>query len=461
MNDRIKEIERKIERTISEEQMLPDGCGVVAGFSGGADSTVLVHFLSRYAENRGTSLLAAHVNHELRGEESDADEAFVTAWCEEHRVKLRVLHADVAALARKNTQGLEECGRHVRYTFFRSLIGETDRIATAHTLTDSSETVLMNLAKGAGLHGLSGIPPVRGAIIRPLIRLTRGEVEEYCRYYGLSFVTDSTNGSEEYARNRIRRTVLPVMKSINPEFEQAIYRATVLFRRDEEYFQKTAQKALEDSAAFNGGYSIEKLRSLPDSVLSRAVVRMIQRETSRRFGYGHIASVMEVIHSGKGNITLPGGIHCAASGNTLFILSKKKTQVSWKTPLSLPETVLPDGRVLYIRPAALESKFHQKNHEKINNLLFNNRINYDTILNTNSFVRNRLPGDSFKPAGRGVTKTLKKLLNEQKIPPFQRDHLVLLEGNGEILWIEGIGPSQSAAVLNHTQRPVEIIIKEC
>lgn len=457
MNERIAALEQKILQTIEEERMFEAGCGIVAGVSGGADSMMLIHFLRRYADERGISLLAAHVNHGLRGKESDGDEAFVASWCAENGVNFRVLHADVSSLAKKNGQGLEECGRNVRYTFFRSLCKPNTRIATAHTLTDSTETVLMNLAKGAGPHGLSGIPPIRDEIVRPLIRVTRDEVEEYCHYYGLHYVTDSSNLTDEYARNRIRHSVVPVLRGINPAFEQAIFRTTRLLRQDEEYLRSVAREELKKAVSENGGYSVQHLRNQPDAILSRMIALAVQNQTDARFDYAHIASVIRMIRSGKGNITLPGRIQCCITSNTLFVLSNIERPAQWRVPLRIPETLLPDGRLFCIRP--LSSKI--KNHAKINNLLFNNWINYDTILKTDSFVRNRLPGDRFSPVGRGITKTLKKLLNEQKIPPFCRDRLAVLECGGEILWVEGIGPSQKAAVTGSTRQAAEIIIKEC
>ncbi|MCI1965947.1 MAG: tRNA lysidine(34) synthetase TilS [Oscillospiraceae bacterium] len=453
----IEALEQKIRNTIEEEDMFPAGCRIIAALSGGADSLALVHFLSGYAKQHGLGLTAAHVNHGLRGKESDADEAFVVSWCAEHHVELRVLHADVAALAKKSSQGLEECGRNVRYRYFRSLSGQGARIATAHTLTDSAETVLMNLAKGAGPRGLSGIPPVRDDIVRPLIRVTREEVEAYCSCYGLNYVTDRTNFSDEYARNRIRHHVVPVLRGINSGFEQAISRTTRLLRQDEKYFETIARQELNRAADAHGGYSLHALRGQPDCILARMIETAVRKKTGARMEYGHLEAVIRMIRSGHGNITLPGGIQCGANGNTLFVYSQSGQPIQWKVPLDCPETRLPDGRVLCIRPECSSVK----NSNKINNLLFNNRINYDTIMNTNSFIRTRLPGDRFVPAGRGVTKTLKKLFNEKKIPPFRREQLVVLESGGEILWIEEIGPSQKAAVAENTRQTAEIIIKEC
>ncbi len=456
MNDRAAAIERKIEAAVREERMLPEGCAVVAGFSGGADSTVLLHFLLGYAREHGLDLTAAHVNHGLRGKESDRDEEFCRRWCRERGVRFRVLRADVRALAKEKSQGLEECGRQVRYSFFRSLCGKNGRIATAHTLTDSAETVLLNLARGAGPQGLSGIPPVRGRVVRPLIRITRGEVEEYCRCRDLSFVTDSTNRSDAYARNRIRHTVLPVLRGINPAFERAVGRTALLLREDEAYFSALARDRLQRAALPDGGYSVRALRALPPAVLSRAVRIAVGRETPAPMDCGRVREVLDLIRSGKGGVTAAGGIQCAVAGNTFFILRENERADPWGVPLRLPETRLPDGRSLIVRP--ISSKI--KNPDKINDLLFNNRINYATILNTNGVVRSRRPGDRFRPRGRGITKTLKKLFNEQKIPPFRRDRIALLECGGRIVWIEGIGASEEAAATEETPEAAEIIMRE-
>lgn len=456
MNDRVAKTEQIICGTIREEEMLPDGCRVIIGLSGGADSMTLAHFLLGYAAEHRIALVAAHVNHGLRGAESDADEAFVASWCAVHGMDFRVLHADIAREAGERSQGVEECGRNVRYSFFRSLCGPNDRIATAHTLSDSAETVLMNLAKGAGAAGLSGIPPARNGIVRPLIRITREQVEEYCRHYGLRFVTDSTNGSDDYMRNRVRHGAVPILRQINPEFEQAILRTTGLLSRDEEYFRSLAEAELGKASGSRGEYSMERLRRVPAAVLSRMIPLAIHRETDARLECVHVAAVGELIRSGKGSVSVPGGIQCIGTGNTLFIVPGNRTMPPWSVPLCLPATRLPDGRLFCVHRVFLEIK-----NWKINNLLFNNRINYDTILKMNSVIRSRAPGDLFTPAGRGITKTVKKLLNEQKIPPFLRSRLAVLECGGRIVWIEGIGASQDAAVSQETREAAEITIREC
>jgi tRNA(Ile)-lysidine synthetase, N-terminal domain/tRNA(Ile)-lysidine synthetase, C-terminal domain len=452
VNDRILQIETKIERVIAEWKMLPPGCSVAVGLSGGADSMALAHFLFQYGKSRHILLTAAHINHGIRGEEADADERFVAAWCEKNDITLKVLHADVPKLARERSLGLEECGRSVRYDFFRSVCGENGRIATAHTLSDSAETVLMNLAKGSGTRGLRGIPPVRGNIVRPFIDITRAEVEAYCAYYSLPFVTDSTNLSEEYARNKIRLSVVPVLKEINPAFETAVAGMTRRMGADDSYLNALARRELANASA-RGGYRIDRLRELPEPVLSRAVIQSVRGVSSARLSAAHIEAVMEIVRAGSGSVTVAGRIQCAAQGNTLFIAPQKPTE-QWCIPFCAEGTVLPDGRVLSVVKL---SRKEFENRLKINNLLFNNAINYDTIFKITS-VRNRSNGDVFRPAGRGVTKTLKKLFNEAGLEPVLRSKAAMLAVGGTIAWMEGFGASQEFCVTDRTQDIAEIII---
>ena len=450
MNEEIANIKELAQGVIAEFGMLPPGGRVVVGLSGGADSMALTHFLV-YQEK--AEVLAAHVNHGLRGAESDADEAFVREWCAENQIPLRVLHADVKRLAEERKQGLEECGREVRYAFFQELAQETGaKIATAHTLSDSAETVLLNLAKGAGVRGLCGIPPVRGNIIRPLIRTTRGQVEAYCRFYGLAYVTDSSNLERDFARNRVRLDVVPVLKRINPAFEKEIAGMTMRLARDEAFLQGHAEQAVR-RAEMPHGYDLAVLKTLARPVLVRAAAVMIRRAGDVRLDSKHLEAAADVIAAGKGSVSVAGGIQIAAQGNTLFVAPERTEP--WSVPVLFPVTQTPDGRSICLKKI---NKNAVQTENKFHNLLFHNCINCDTIW-TNPVFRTRRAGDVFRPAGRGVSKSLKKLFNEAKLEPLLRDKVILLESGGEILWIEGFGPAESARVLPGTQQAVTIRVE--
>ena len=276
-----QEIQRtvgKIKHTILEYRMLPEDGRIVIGVSGGADSMALAHFLSGLIHNK-ERILIAHINHGLRGTEALRDEQHVEAWCRENGLCFVVFHADVRQMSADTGKGEEECGREIRYSFFESLIKEeNDRIATAHTRSDACETLLFHLAIGAGARGMAGIPPVRGRIIRPFIDITRKEVEQYCDYFRIPYVTDSSNASENYARNRLRIGIRPIFDTINPSWEQAIGRLMRSFMEDESCLVHYAKEALAD-AKMADGYSLNALSSLPQAASKLSATNLPSRST--------------------------------------------------------------------------------------------------------------------------------------------------------------------------------------
>ena len=216
--------------------MLPRGEGVLCAVSGGADSLCLLHLLwSRRAE-LGVRVCAAHYEHGLRGRESLDDCAFVEAFCRERDIPCLVGHGDAAAFAAREKLSLEDAARRLRYDFLERAADELGcgRIATAHTADDNAETMLLNLARGAGAKGLCGIPPRRGRIVRPLLGATRAEAEAYLSENGLTWREDSSNGEDVFRRNRLRHAVTPVLREINPAFAGAAACTAALLREDED-----------------------------------------------------------------------------------------------------------------------------------------------------------------------------------------------------------------------------------
>ncbi len=451
----VSAIEQKIKGVIARYAMLPPGCAVVAGFSGGADSAALTHFLFTHREEYAIQLTAAHVNHGLR-EAAGADEEAARSFCAERGIPFRCLRADVAALAGERGLCIEACGRQVRYDFFHSLLGEDGgRIATAHTASDNAETMLMNLARGAGTHGLGGIPPVRGAIVRPLAALTRQEVEVYCAHYGLSWVQDETNFANAYARNRVRLAAVPALRTLNPALEGAMLRTAELLREDDELLEAMARSALEE-AKRGGGWDLAALRRLPRPVLSRALIAAVQEAGPARLTRENVEEMMRAVLCG-GGVTVAGGIQILAKGNTLFAQQPGGENEGFCVPLSGGEARLPDGRVLRIRPLTREEA---ENPQKFYKFLFHNPGNYDTIQN-DMVVRTRLPGDRFRPAGRGVSKPLRRLLAEAGVPPASRGRVLLLalRDSGEILWAQGLGPCEAWSAGGRTDGVLRVEIE--
>ena len=211
----------KVLSTIKANEMIKQGDRVIVGLSGGADSVALLCVLLELKDELGITLSAVHINHCLRGAESDSDELFCQKLCAEKEIDFTAHRIDVKSYCEQNKIGTEEGARALRYSIFEAA-DPTAKIATAHTLSDNVETVIMNLARGSALDGLCGIPPVRGRIIRPIIDCSRSDVEAFLAKLGQSYVTDSTNLTDDYSRNRVRHNVIPILKQLNPELERSV-----------------------------------------------------------------------------------------------------------------------------------------------------------------------------------------------------------------------------------------------
>ena len=421
---------------------LPPEGRVVIGFSGGADSTALAHWAK--GQLGPVRILLAHVNHCLRGAESDRDERAVRAFAKGQGLALTVYRADVAKLAKEQGLGLEECGRRVRYAFFDSLApGENDRILTAHHAGDNAETLLLHLCRGASLQGLCGIPPQRGKVLRPLLQVGREEIEAYCAQEELPYVTDSTNACTDYARNRLRHEVIPLLRQLNPRFLEATGQTMALLSADRDYLEGRAGELLKGA---KGAFGLDRraLRDAPESLRSRALKRYLEGAGCENLEKKHLDLADQLLETG-GGLSLPGGVQarCALGW---FYAGKPEDVKVFSLPVGLGQTPLPGGKGL-----VLEKKDWPKseNRPKIQNLLFKNALDYATIYGTGQDVngsyliaRTRRPGDTFTPPGQKHPLPLKQALREAGVPAWARPGLVLLELDGRIAFCEGLGPAE-------------------
>ena len=284
---------------------LPHDTPILVGLSGGADSTALFCALCE----RGAHVVAAHVDHGIRGDEAKRDAKFCRRLCDERGVQLCLLEADVPAEAKKSGESIEEAARRIRYAFFDKVMEEmhVPILATAHNADDNAETVILNLTRGSGTRGACGIPAVRsvknGTLVRPLLAVSRAEIEEYCRKNSLDYVTDSTNLCDDYARNRIRHRVLPELRTLNPDVIGAIGRLSAAASEDCDYLDAAARRFLED-----GEVRAAALCDLPRPIATRALLFYL-REGGARPEARHINALLDAASAGEvGGVSLPGGI---------------------------------------------------------------------------------------------------------------------------------------------------------
>lgn len=293
---------KSVKDTVLQYNMLSDCNKIIVAFSGGADSTALLFSLKKLETELGITVEACHVNHNLRGEESDNDQLFAENFCKKLNLPLHTISVNVKENKKKH-QSTEECARDLRYDFFERLAKEhCAKIATAHTASDNAETVLINLTRGTALKGLCGIPPVRDYLIRPLINVTRQQVEEYCEENCLPFVTDKTNFSADYTRNRFRLEIIPEICKINPSFHSGISRMTAALSDDSRFLEKLAQKAKKD-AYCDGKYSLEKLSELEKPIIHRVILSVFDDYNIEPSNL-RVAMTAEIIKNGHGKVNL-------------------------------------------------------------------------------------------------------------------------------------------------------------
>lgn len=421
----------KVLRWCRENGLLSPGQTVVCAVSGGADSVAMLHLLLSLRPRLGLTVHAAHFNHCLRGEESDRDEAFVRTLCGSWDVPLTVSSGDVAARAQETGESLEEAARSLRYAFFASL-GQT--VATAHTADDNLETVLLNLLRGTGLTGLSGIPPKRAFLIRPLLCLTRADILSYLDEHRLPHVEDSSNAADACVRNRLRHGVIPLLKAENPQLPETVLRETGLLRQDDAFLTAQAGLALRSAADSRGGWQRAPLCALPDAVRTRAVRAMLQSISVSKLSRAHITAVDRLLFSGSpsARVSLPDGWEAQRDYDRLVLVRAARAQTFQ------PVRLIPGAAVLLpelgLRVHCEWTKNFTKNVERA----FTFACRCDMIEAERSlFLRPRQSGDRIRLPGG--SRSLKRLLCDRKIPAAQRGLIPVLASGAQVLAVYGVG----------------------
>ena len=438
---------------VLQEKLLCPGepLHLAAAVSGGADSMALLRILLALQPEFGFVLSACHVNHGMRGESADRDEAFVRAECARLGVPLRVFHAAEMAdeVGLPSEHAGEDWARRLRYACFARLCGEgIDVVATAHTANDQAETLLLRLARGTGMHGAAGIRPRRGSYLRPLLPLTRQDTESFCRAAGQAWVTDETNATDAYARNRVRRAALPALQSTNGAAVENLARFCEKAARADAYFARKAEELLSAArldaaqAAIKSPEACTVWRlgplSAADALILEAAMHSLTapvRDAEEKY----VQLLCGLVRRGSGAVQLTPDACWTAANGILYCRSVLKMQPE---AIPAPHQLLKTG--VYCLPGGYELEIQQLNYEVfLKNPSFLKKdytycADYAKI-NKNIFVRTRQPGDTFRPAGRHVGKTLKKYLNEAKVPVAERPLMPLLACGSQVLWLWGAG----------------------
>ena len=451
----------RVKKYIRENQMLEAGSMVVAGVSGGADSVAMLHILKSIQKEFGFSLEAVHIHHGIRGKEADRDEALVKKICEEWQIPFQSYHYPVPRLSREWKLGEEETGRIVRKQAFaeeKKKLGFSEKreegmgrfcIALAHNCNDLAETMLHHLARGTGLRGLSGIHPCNGEIIRPVLCLERKEIVYYLEERGIPYITDSSNLSDEYTRNRIRHHILPAMEmEINQKAVEHMAETARILASADEYFQKKGKELLK-LCRRKDGYFLDDIFFEEDSIIREyAVMEGFEQLAGKRkdFTSLHVEQVFSLREKEIGRyICFPRHLRAIRQYEGI-LLEKTETQEAPEYTECFFEIPV---------PGIFETKIFPYKNQKIEEKKYTKWMDYDKIKGS-PCVRTRKQGDYLVVNSAGGRKKLNRVFIDEKIPAGLRDQIPVVATGSEILWIPGGRMNEQYKVTSTTGRVLEL-----
>jgi tRNA(Ile)-lysidine synthase len=461
--------EQRVLEYIQQNNLIPPHQKiVVVAVSGGPDSVCLLHTLHQFQNLLGISLHVAHLNHQLRGEESELDASFVSKLAQNLNLPITVEKADVTRYQKEFHLSLEEAAREVRYRFLAGVANSlgTDLVAVGHTLNDQVETILLHIIRGAGTRGLRGLQAVQElkfngivlTVIRPLLEIQREETEEYCQRFHLQPRSDSSNFSLSMLRNRVRRELLPILKNYNPGVSDAILRISSIAQDDLEFLESEGRQAWNQIVRKEKNTFIFEKKTF--KVLASALKRQLLRTaidkllgTLKDIETRHIEEIMKALNKPPGRqITLPEGL--------VFNIDYDSYSLSLNALELAPFPILADTSEIKIPGETRISGWLLKTtlvsrHQLTNSLKEGNRwtASFDKdIVGNKLLLRNRRRGDTFQPLGMSHTKKVGEFMLDARIPRSWRDRIPIICTPIKIIWVAGYRIDENVKVTPETKR---------
>ncbi|MBQ9701215.1 MAG: tRNA lysidine(34) synthetase TilS [Lachnospiraceae bacterium] len=460
-------IREKVLKFINENRMMEKGDNIVIGVSGGADSMCLLDIMLYIATEYDLNIYVVHINHGIRGESAYRDARFVKDYCYSRGVNCTIGEYDVPILASQWGMSHEEAGRRVIYEAFDEMLqrlGGKGKIAVAHNADDSAETILLNLIRGSGLKGMTGIQPVRDNIIRPILCLSRSEIEAYNQAEGINYVTDETNLEDEYTRNKIRMNILPKMCQINPNAIEHMNAAAISLSEIEDYMAAQVNQTFNESVEWDDKTSslsikvdrfIELHKAMKGQLIKECLYRVATK--SKDITKQHIDSVEALFYMSVGkSVNLP--YHMVARRGYHSVVVEKSVPTEYKASSCISTAISGEG--IYdietgektLRLTVAKDEFRQE-------IFTENKctkwIDCD-IMECDLQVRNRRNGDYIAVDDKGSKKKLKDYFIDSKIPKEDRDRILLVANGSEIVWIVGYRLSAAYKVNENTKHILKL-----
>ncbi|TYQ15002.1 UNVERIFIED_CONTAM: tRNA(Ile)-lysidine synthase [Acetivibrio alkalicellulosi] len=457
----------RVLKYIEKNSLINVGEKLIVGLSGGPDSVCLIHILKVLKDCLSIKIFAVHINHMLRGIESEEDEKYVKILCEKLNIPLKIEHINLNKIAKDNKLSIEEAGREERYKIFNAFsqkIG-ADKIAVAHNKNDQAETVLMNIIRGTGLYGLKGMDARRDNIIRPLLDIERSEIENYCNEHKLMPQIDSTNLKNIYTRNRIRLDLIPYINEMfDGDIVQKIIKMSDIVRCEnvfiEDHVEKLYEQVLVESKDSEIILDLETIKTGHVALRRRVLRKSINQVAGSLKGIEnkHIEDIIDLVeHGGVGAmIHLPNKIRIKKSYKTIKIyLYKKPHQIPrYNKKVNIPgDTVIEEDGIL-LRAEVIDNTGidNYKNNKNSSSLQY---FDYESLIEGIN-IRKRDNGDKFKPLNSNGTKKLKEYFIDNKIPQEIRDTIPLISKGNEIVWIIGYRINDKYKVTENTKKVLKL-----
>ncbi len=436
-------------------ELVQKGDKIVVGISGGADSICLVHILLALKDELKIKIYGVHINHGIRKETAKRDEEYVREFCGKYKIPFFCFERDIPKISKQEKLSEEEAGRKIRYQCFREVLEKLDanKIAVAHHQNDQAETLVLHLCRGSGMEGLAGIRPKRDDIIRPLLFVTRGEIEQYLSENEIFYQEDETNQDIIYARNKVRHEILPGLEQINPRTVEHMARACEIMQETVDFLQRTVKNEFErlvEKEEDKRSILIESLRDADLFLQKQLIKNMIEdmAKAKKDISSVHIMSALSLIEKEVGKkITLPYHLEALREYEKIVIQTRKNERIVKKEE----EYLLKEGEQSF--PEVGFQFFIEKRAyfgEEISKKTYTKYFDYAKI-KSNVVLRHRRAGDYLIINTRGEKKSLKRLLIDEKIPRQDRDNILLLADGSHIIWIVGNRISEYYKVTDTTR----------
>lgn len=453
----MKVTEQKVLRFIKENNLIVESDRILIAISGGPDSVFLLHFLNKFRRKYKIDIAAVHINHLLRGKDSQRDELFCKAICDELSIPFFFHRVNVKKYARLNKFSLEVAGRKIRYQYFEKLLNRIDytKVVTAHNSDDNLETVLLNLVKGTGIKGVAGIPVKRDKIIRPVLCLSKQEILDYLEENKFEYRVDLSNYSDEFERNYLRNNVIPlVQKNLNPSVKESVLNSSLNLQRfnlfiDEQLKKlKSIVKVEKDSQI---SFSLNDVIKIDEFLFAQLIKEVVDENFNSKTEFEDIKKVISLIKRQAGKTEELSNSLLAVREREVIIVRKNNNVTE-----SISITLKVGDKV-----QVLNNKFSIKDIAKSKITIGKNKniefIAADKIKN-DFIIRNWKAGDKFYPIGLRGTKKVSDYLTDAKIDLLERNKQLVLTNNGKIVWLIGKRLDDRYKITSQTKKVLKLCL---